>query len=57
MDFISSWEVDIYEQIDYIGKSLVDNFYVNFSVFVQKVWEFVDEWDYYLCQRECDIYF
>lgn len=55
-DLTSSWEVDIHEQIDHIGKSLVDNLHVNFSAFVQKAREFVDERDYHLRQRERDIY-
>nr|XP_022344376.1 uncharacterized protein LOC111137272 isoform X2 [Crassostrea virginica] len=55
-DLTSSWEVDIHEQIDHIGKSLVDNLHVNFNAFVQKAREFVDERDYHLRQRERDIY-
>lgn len=55
-DLTSSWEVDIHDQIDHVGKSLVDNLHVNFNAFVQKAREFVDERDYHLRQRERDIY-
>ena len=54
-DLTSTWELDIHDQIDHIGKSLMDNLHFNFSAFVQKAKDYVDERDYHIRQRERDI--
>lgn len=51
-DITSNWEVDIHEQIDHLGKSMVENLHVNFNAFVQRAKEYVDERDNNLRQRE-----
>ena len=54
-DVTSTWEIDIHDQIDHIGKGMLDNLHMNFSAFVQKAKEFVDHRDLQLRQRERDI--
>ena len=51
-DITSTWEVDIHEQIDHLGKSMIDNLHVNFNAFVQRAKDYVDERDTNLRHRE-----
>lgn len=54
-DITSTWEIEIHEQIDHIGKSFLENLHINFSSFVQRAKEYVDERDYNIREREREI--
>ncbi|OWF49548.1 uncharacterized protein LOC110451738 [Mizuhopecten yessoensis] len=54
-DVTSTWEIDIHDQIDHIGKSVIDGLHMNFSAFVQRAKEFIDQRDAQLRQREREI--
>lgn len=51
-DVTSTWELDIHEQIDHIGKDFMERLHVNFNGFVQKAKEYVEERDSILRERE-----
>ncbi|KAL4231669.1 hypothetical protein ACF0H5_009248 [Mactra antiquata] len=51
-DVTSTWEIDIHEQIDHIGRDFVDRLHINFGSFVQKAKDYVEERDSVLRERE-----
>ena len=56
-DVTCSWEVDIHEQIEQIGKSFLEKLHANFSGFVMRAREYVDDRENHVREREremCD---
>lgn len=51
-DVTTTWELDVHEQIDHIGRDFVERLHLNFNSFVQKAKEFVYERDSVLRERE-----
>lgn len=54
-DVATTWEVDVHDQIDIIGKGFLDRLHVNFGTFVQRAKDYVDERENNLRERERDI--
>lgn len=51
-DVTSTWELDIHDQIDHIGRDFMERLHINFGSFVQKAKDYVDERDSILRERE-----
>ncbi|XP_060554299.1 uncharacterized protein LOC132715323 [Ruditapes philippinarum] len=51
-DVTSTWELDIHDQIDHIGRDFIDRLHINFGSFVQKAKDYVEERDAILRERE-----
>ena len=51
-DVTTTWEMDIHEQIDHIGRDFLERLHINFGGFVQKAKEYVGERDSVLRERE-----
>ena len=51
-DVTSTWEIDIHDQIDHIGRDFLDRLHVNFSGFMQRAKDYVEERDSMLRERE-----
>ena len=54
-DVTSSWEMDIHDQIDDVGRKFVEHLHVNFSAFVSRAKDFVEEKDSGLREREIEL--
>lgn len=51
-DVTSTWELDVHDQIDHIGRDFLDRLHINFGSFVQKAKDYVEERDAALRERE-----
>lgn len=51
-DVTSTWEIDIHDQIDNIGKDFMEKLHHNFSAFVQRAKDYVDIRENQLRERE-----
>ncbi|XP_071090192.1 uncharacterized protein [Haliotis cracherodii] len=54
-DVTSTWEIDIHDQIDHIGKSFLEKLHSSYNVFVQRAKDYVDERESRLRHRERDM--
>ncbi|CAI9732546.1 BTB POZ domain-containing KCTD7 [Octopus vulgaris] len=51
-DVTSTWEIDIHDQIDNLGKDFMEKLHLNFSAFVQRAKDYVDIRENQLRDRE-----
>ncbi|KAH9513362.1 hypothetical protein Btru_034735 [Bulinus truncatus] len=51
-DVTTPWELDIHEQIEYIGKSVIEKLHGNFNVFVQRAKDYIEAREAQLRERE-----
>lgn len=51
-DITTSWEMDIHDQIDHMGKTFLERLHGNFTVFVQRARDYVSEREAQLRERE-----
>ncbi|KAI8774695.1 hypothetical protein BgiBS90_024517 [Biomphalaria glabrata] len=51
-DVTTPWELDIHEQIDYIGKTFLEKLHGNFNIFVQRAKDYIEAREAQLRERE-----